>query len=152
LLLLEKSARPTQAGTKPSPSTETFLSEKFGTWYTTAPAVARHRGFYLLSTYWFLLIPVHTQPSTGGTLTHAVTSHYDNGRYHLIHSANYIFNDKEYNLNFKPDSKRHAPIRQEIMDSFITQLCAMQSHYNRCSPSGSTCQSRQECPYQRATS
>jgi hypothetical protein len=64
-------------------------------------------------------------------LTHAVTSHYDNGRYHLIHSANYIFNDKEYNLNFKPDSKRHAPIRQEIMDSFITQLCAMQSHYSK---------------------
>ncbi len=38
---------------------------------------------------------------------------------------------KEYNLNFKPDSKRYSPIRQEIMDSFITQLCAMQSHYSK---------------------
>lgn len=64
-------------------------------------------------------------------MTHAVTSHYGNGRYHLIHSANYTFNDKEYNLNFKPDSKRYSPIRQEIMDSFITQLCAMQSHYSK---------------------
>lgn len=64
-------------------------------------------------------------------MTHAVTNHYDNGRYHLIHSANYTFNNNTYNLNFKPGSKRHAPIRQEIMDSFITQLCAMQSYYSK---------------------
>ncbi|HBS7470912.1 TPA: inovirus-type Gp2 protein [Klebsiella pneumoniae] len=64
-------------------------------------------------------------------MTHAVTSHYDNGRYHLINSANYTFNDNTYSLNFKPDSKRYSPIRQEIMDSFITQLCAMQSHYSK---------------------
>lgn len=64
-------------------------------------------------------------------MNHAVTNHYDNGRYHLINSANYAFNDNTYSLNFKPDSKRHAPIRQEIIDSFITQLCAMQSHYSK---------------------
>jgi len=64
-------------------------------------------------------------------LNHAVTRHYDNGRYHLINSANYTFNDKEYLLNFKPDSKHYSPLRQEIMDRFITQLSAMQSHYSK---------------------
>ncbi|MBA8155587.1 inovirus-type Gp2 protein [Escherichia coli] len=67
----------------------------------------------------------------GGILiSNAVTRHYDNGRYSLINSKEYICNDIVFELNYEKD-KNHSPIRKEIMDRFIDQICAMRTHYKK---------------------
>ncbi|HCE8850405.1 MAG: hypothetical protein DI535_28695 [Citrobacter freundii] len=64
------------------------------------------------------------------SLTQYISRHRDrDGRYSLIHSPVYSLDGLEYQLNHDPDDKNSNPIRKEIIDKFITQLRAMQSHY-----------------------
>lgn len=60
-----------------------------------------------------------------------ITSHRDDGRYRLIHTSEYIFEGLVYRLNYDPSKKGYHPIRKEIIDAFIKQLHAMQSHYSK---------------------
>ncbi|MBY4839562.1 inovirus-type Gp2 protein [Pantoea sp. DY-5] len=60
-----------------------------------------------------------------------ITNHRDNGRYSLIVSSEYVLGGLLYRLNFDPQKKGHHPIRREIIDAFIKQLRAIQSHYSK---------------------
>ncbi|WP_330982486.1 MULTISPECIES: YagK/YfjJ domain-containing protein [Enterobacterales] len=60
-----------------------------------------------------------------------ITNHRDDGRYRLIHTSEYVFNGLVYRLNYDPSKKGQHPIRKEIIDAFIMQLHAMQSHYSK---------------------
>lgn len=60
-----------------------------------------------------------------------ITHHRDSsGRYSLIHSPVYSHDGLQYRLNHDPDNKSSNPLRKEIIDTFIKQLRAMQSHYS----------------------
>lgn len=64
-------------------------------------------------------------------VTQAITHHRDsNGRYSLIHTPVYYHDGLRYRLKYDPENKSNNPIRKEIIDSFIGQLRAMQSHYS----------------------
>jgi hypothetical protein len=60
-----------------------------------------------------------------------ITHHRDsNGRYSLIHSSVYSHDGLIYRLNHDPNKKNSNPLRKEIIDTFIKQLRAIQSHYS----------------------
>lgn len=60
-----------------------------------------------------------------------ITNHRDDGRYSLIHSSEYVLDGLIYRLNYDSMKKGYHPIRKEIIDAFIKQLQAMQSHYSK---------------------
>jgi len=60
-----------------------------------------------------------------------ITNCRDDGRYSLIHTSEYVFEGLVYRLNYDPSKNGYHPIRKEIIDVFIKQLCAMQSHYSK---------------------
>ncbi|MGO5558246.1 YagK/YfjJ domain-containing protein [Klebsiella michiganensis] len=65
------------------------------------------------------------------TSVQKITNHRDDGRYSLIHSSEYVLDGLVYRLNYGPSKKGYHPIRKEIIDAFIKQLQAMQSHYSK---------------------
>ncbi len=60
-----------------------------------------------------------------------ITNHRDDGRYSLIHSSEYMLGGFVYRLNYDSMKKGYHPIRKEIIDAFIKQIHAMQSHYSK---------------------
>lgn len=60
-----------------------------------------------------------------------ITSHRDDGRYSLIHTSEYVLDGFVYRLNYDSSKKGYHPIRKEIIDAFIKQIQAMQSHYSK---------------------
>ncbi|HHX0503768.1 MULTISPECIES: YagK/YfjJ domain-containing protein [Enterobacter] len=60
-----------------------------------------------------------------------ITNHRDGGRYSLIHTSEYVLDGLVYRLNYDPLKDGYHPIRKEIIDAFIKQLQAMQSHYSK---------------------
>lgn len=60
-----------------------------------------------------------------------ITNHRDDGRYSLIRTSEYMLDGLKYRLNYDPLKKGYHPIRKEIIDAFIKQIHAMQSHYSK---------------------
>ncbi|MEX5412679.1 inovirus-type Gp2 protein [Enterobacter ludwigii] len=60
-----------------------------------------------------------------------ITHHRDDGRYSLIHTSEYVFDGLVYRLNYDSSQRGYHPIRKEIIDAFIKQVHAMQSHYSK---------------------